>query len=91
VGVGDDLVADVLEAEAGELEVRDANLYLALVGIETAKVVATGEQTMEEPKVGVKDSHDEADIDYGVCVFATTVCLCQIVELEDELGCILEE
>ncbi len=46
---------------------------------------------MEEPKIGVEDSHYEADVDYGVCVFATAVCLRQIVELEDELGCILEK
>ena len=46
---------------------------------------------MEEPKVGIEDSHYEADVDDGVCVFATAVCLCQIVELENELGCILEE
>ena len=89
MGISDDLVSDVLEAEARKLKVRDTDLYLPLVSVETAKVVATGEQTMEEPEVGVEDSHYEADVDYGVCVFATTVCLRQIIELEDKLGCIL--
>jgi hypothetical protein len=91
VGIGDDLASDVLEAEARKLKVRDTDLYLPLVCIETAKVVATGEQTMEESEVGIEDSHYEADVDDGVCVFATAVCLRQIVELEDKLGCIFKE
>lgn len=44
---------------------------------------------MEETKVGVEDSHDKANVHYGVCIFAAAIRLSKVVDLEDELGAIL--
>jgi hypothetical protein len=91
IGICDNLVSNVLVAEGGELQVGDADLYFALVGVQTTKEVAAGEESVEKAEVGIENSHDEANINDSIGVFASTICLSQIVELEKKLRGILKD
>ena len=91
IGICDYLVSNVLVAKGSELDVGDADLYLALVGVQTTKEVAAGEESVEKAEVGIENSHDEANINDSIGVFASTICLSQIVELEKKLRGILKD
>ena len=91
MGISNNLVPDVFIAKICELQVGDSHFNLALVCIQSTKVVATWKESVEETEISIEDRHDEADVDYGVCIFTPAICLCQVVELKDELRSIFEE